>query len=187
MDSRHHLRHPRYAGIESTRRRNRAPGTRSGVAVFRIPCECDAPLNTLRRSCDFTSKIGRGLIAAWLARFPIVLHRDFPEPIAANGASAPAASNSALKTRTDALQADWPLDNAHVSDAATADAEATPKQAHATPLEMAKSFGELATGPGVAPYRRAPAAGILESPCASLRFADDQMIRTFEIDDDSAR
>ena len=116
----------------------------------------------------------------------LVLIRDYIESLSERGRTAPAAGKHALTVWADAIGIDWPLTNPLVLSASVVETSEEPKQAPAMELSTVKAIDALSDNPEVSVYKRAFAAGLLLMAYASLRFADVQRLRTFEVNIDSA-
>ena len=117
----------------------------------------------------------------------VFLIRDYDESIAERRRTAPATAEHALSVWSEALGIDWPISHALVCDAAIVESGETPKQAPSMSLTTLRALEETAVNKLGAPCKRAFSAGVLLLTYASLRFPDVQRIRSFEINEDSAR
>ena len=115
----------------------------------------------------------------------LVLIHNYLEPLAERGRTVPAAGKHALIAWAEALGIDWPLTNPLVLSAAVVESNDEPKQAPAMELGTVKATERIALDTEVCVYKRAFDAGILLMTFASLRFADVQRIRSFDVNTDS--
>lgn len=81
----------------------------------------------------------------------------------------------------DALGIDCPLTNTLAVSAAHVDSAEDPKQAPSMDMDTVRKMGISATNPEVCHLKRSIAECILLMTYASLRFADVQRLRTFEV------
>ena len=123
--------------------------------------------------------------AALTVESSLALIRDYLESLAERGRTVPAAGNHALCVWADALGIYWPQTNPLVLSAAVVESNDEPKQAPAMELITVKAIERIALDPDVCVYKRAFAAGILLMTFASLRFADVQRLRSFDVNTDS--
>ena len=117
----------------------------------------------------------------------VVLLRDYLESVADSGRTVPGAVKTSLITWSESIGISWPLDNPLVCAAAQVESSEIPKQAPPMKLDTIKKLELLALNVEISPPKRAFASGILLMTYTSLRFSDVQRLRSFEVNEDSAR
>ena len=91
------------------------------------------------------------------------------ESLAELGRTVPEASKSALSGWVEALKLDCPLNNPLVGPDASVESNEATKHAHLMTIETLRKIGDICRYKGVAPTKRAFAAGIVLMTDATLR------------------
>ena len=117
----------------------------------------------------------------------LFLARGYLESLTERGRAPPSEGKHARTVRPESLGTDWPLTNPAALSAAIVESNEEPKQAPFIALETAKAIEHISTNAEVCVRKPAISDGFLLMTYSSLRFADVQRLRPFEVNEDSIR